>query len=150
MRILLSPEERKKRSKECHAKNYKKRMMLLLEEALGIVRPPPPPPLVLILKICKDCGLNKLVSEFYKNKCGNPMCRCKDCHRILTDKWKTDHPGIGAQWAARYRKENPEKSKETNKRCAKNRKNRMTDEEKFELKMYFRENYSKNKFALLN
>jgi hypothetical protein len=95
-------------------------------------------------KVCSDCNQEKLLSEFYNNQCGNPLRRCKKCHVLLTDKTKALHPERGRASSARYRKENPEKARETNRVSAAKRKLNRTEEDELKFKLYYQDYYQLN------
>lgn len=99
-------------------------------------------------RTCKICKIEKTNDDFYhvggKSK-HLYMNVCKICHNLRTCKWKAEHKEKGKEWAARYRKNNPEKAKAINRRCAANKKLLMTEAERLKLKLYFKEYYSKNK-----
>lgn len=41
---------------------------------------------------CKDCGLVKSLTEFYKAHGDYHQPRCKKCHHIRTKRWYKEHP----------------------------------------------------------
>lgn len=69
------------------------------------------------MKICKKCGEEKPLGEFYESKvmADGRMWSCKPCWKAKTREYQKSRPKITRNYKANWRKNNPEKVK---KSCA--------------------------------
>lgn len=69
-------------------------------------------------KKCSKCGVEKPITEFYKNKLGKYGVRsyCKICELLWGDKWRKNHPERAKEIQKNYKKNNPEKYKASQKK----------------------------------
>ena len=70
------------------------------------------------MKRCTKCGIDKELSEFYKDssrKDGH-MSACKECDRSKNKKWAKANPEKAAKRSQKWAKANPEKRKEYSKK----------------------------------
>ena len=62
------------------------------------------------MKVCKKCNEEKENNQFYWNR-----RICKDCYCVDTDKYRKEHPEQGVEYTKKWRNNNPEKAKESDK-----------------------------------
>jgi len=95
------------------------------------------------MKICKKCGVEKLLCDFGNNKNNKDgkSIYCKECEKLRSSEFRSNNPDKSKECSKKWRDNNPEKYKETiNKYLTKNP--HMTSKER--LKKY-RENSEFNK-----
>lgn len=59
------------------------------------------------MKTCKDCSLEKPLSDFYQARNGRPIARCKSCSSIYQKEWRKRNP----ERSDREKKRNIERAK---------------------------------------
>ena len=69
------------------------------------------------MKTCSKCGETKALTEFTKraeNKRDGLRSQCKECARIVKDKWNAANNELVRAYSAKWAAENPEKVKAVN------------------------------------
>lgn len=81
-------------------------------------------------KVCSKCGEWKPLSEYHKDKTAKDGKRssCGDCVKVKNAKWRAENPDKSKAAAENYRANNPEKSRESAKRTRDKRGSEITAE----------------------
>ena len=88
-------------------------------------------------KVCKDCKIEKNVSDYYRHKGGKNgvRARCKDCNKIYEDKRKHERSEYAKWW------------RQKNRECRLRYEERYRNENRERLRTYAREYYYRNRNA---